>query len=360
MKIEIRPTLFLSKPDASDFSLARGLALLDAIEKSGNLQAASKALSISYRHAWTSLVEMETMLGGSVVDMVRGRGSKLTELGQRLLWAQKRIHARLDPLLDSMSSELEAEIQSAISRVKSRLRIHASHGFAVAVLHEQLQLKDSAMDLNYRGSLEAVSALSRGACDIAGFHVPLGALEMPVFRQFEKFFRAGHRLIGLATRRQGIMVAKGNPKKIWSIKDLLHPEVRFVNRQQGSGTRLMLELLLEQDGIDGRAIDGFESVEFTHAAVAAHIASGKADAGMGVETAARQFDLEFVPILTERYFLLCDETTLADPRFLPVMAMLQTSEFRTQVSKLPGYDAANTGTVMTVQEAFPQWRLSMP
>lgn len=69
-----------------------------------------------------------------------------------------------------------------------------------------------------------------------------------------------------------------------------------------------------------------------------------------------QFDLEFVPILTERYFLLCDETTLADPHFLPVMAVLQTSEFRTQVSKLPGHDAANTGTVMTVQEAFPQWR----
>ena len=107
------------------------------------------------------------------------------------------------------------------------------------------------------------------------------------------------------------MVRKGNPNQVWNVADLARPEVRFVNRQQGSGTRLVFELLLERAGLRGAQVNGFENVELTHAAVAAYVASGKADSGLGVETAAREFDLDFVPILSERYFLVCDAATLA-------------------------------------------------
>jgi molybdate transport repressor ModE-like protein len=353
MKIEIRPSLFLLSDTAKPFSLVKGLQLLAAVEKSGNLQTASKALSISYRHAWNALAEMEALLGGAVVEMTRGRGSELTPLGKRLVAAEKLIHARVDPLLDSMASEIEAEIQGAISLVRNVLKIYASHGFAIEALNKQLQKKNIPLDLSYRGSLEAMSAFSRGNCDIAGFHVPIGVFEIPVFKHFEPWLKPSHQFINLATRRQGIMVAKGNPKNIWGVKDLLRPDVQFVNRQQGSGTRLILDLLLQQEGKTGRDINGFENIELTHAAIAAYILCGKADAGLGVETAARQFDLDFIPILTERYFLICEKKLLLDSRFMPILEFLKTSEFRTEVNKLPGYDVNETGTVMTLRETFP-------
>ncbi|MFC3110152.1 substrate-binding domain-containing protein [Undibacterium arcticum] len=343
---------------AKPFSLVKGLQLLAAVEKGGNLQTASKALSISYRHAWNALAEMEALLGGAVVEMTRGRGSELTPLGKRLVAAEKLIHARVDPLLDSMASEIEAEIQGAISLVRNVLKIYASHGFAIEALNKQLQKKNIPLDLSYRGSLEAMSAFSRGNCDIAGFHVPIGVFEIPVFKHFEPWLKPSHQLINLATRRQGIMVAKGNPKNIWGVKDLLRPDVQFVNRQQGSGTRLILDLLLQQEGKTGRDINGFENIELTHAAIAAYILCGKADAGLGVETAARQFDLDFIPILTERYFLICDKKLLLDSRFTPILEFLKTSEFRTEVNRLPGYDVNETGTVMTLREAFPKVPIS--
>lgn len=354
MKIEIRPSLYLVDDASKPFSMVKGLHLLAAVEQEGNLQAASKVLAISYRHAWNMIGEMESLLGSPVIEMTRGRGSELTLLGKRLVRAEKLVHARLDPLLGSMATEIEAEIQSAISLGRNTLKIFASHGFAIEALNRQLQKKQIPLELSYRGSMEAVSAFSRGTCQIAGFHVPTGALEMPVFEQFAKLLQPEHRLINLANRRQGIIVAKGNPKKIWAVKDLLRPDVQFVNRQHGSGTRLILDLLLEKEGKSGRDINGFENVELTHAAVAAYISCGKADAGLGVETAARQFDLDFIPLLTERYFLVCETRMLSDTRFLPILEFLQTSEFRTEVSKLPGYDAGETGTAMSLPEAFPK------
>jgi molybdate transport repressor ModE-like protein len=353
MKIEIRPTLFLLSGDQKPFSLVKGLRLLAAIEHSGNLQAASKMEAISYRHAWNALTEMEALLGAPVVVMTRGRGSELTTLGKRLIAADLLIHARMDTLLESMASEIEAEIHNSISSLRHVLKLYASHGFAIEALNRQLQKQQIGLDLSYRGSLEAVSAFSRGNCDIAGFHVPMGTWEMPIFKHFEPLLKASHRLVKLATRRQGIMVAKGNPKNIWGMADLLRPEVQFVNRQQGSGTRLIFDLLLQQHGKSGLDVNGYENMELTHAAVAAYILCGKADAGLGVETAARQFDLDFVPLLSERYLLICERELLHDARFTDILAFLKTSEFRAEVNKLPGYDMSDTGIVMTVHEAFP-------
>jgi molybdate-binding protein len=128
--------------------------------------------------------------------------------------------------------------------------------------------------------------------------------------------------------------------------------VRFVNRQQGSGTRMVLDLLLERARMSGADIDGMENVELTHAAIAAYIASGKADAGLGVEAAARQFDLDFVPVLTERYFLVCAEATLADPRFAATLAYLRGPAFRASLLEHPGYDGTDAGAVATPAEAF--------
>lgn len=352
MRIQIHPRLIVSNGPDHKFSLVRGIRLLAEIQRVGNLALATRGLGMSYRSAWGLLQSLDAELGGPVVIMTKGKGSELTHLGERLVWAQKLIHARFDPLLESMATEVEAEIRQAVLKSRQGLKMFASHGFAVAALNQNLLAQDPPVELSYRGSLEAVSALSRGSCDIAGFHVPVGPLEKPVLAQIAHLLRPQDRLIHLASRRQGIMVAKDNPRAIWTIADLLKSGVTFVNRQLGSGTRLIIDLLLDNDGVASSGIRGFDNVELTHAAVAAYIASGKADAGLGVEAAARAFGLDFVPLLSERYFFLCAADTLRHPQFAPIVALLQTNEFKSKVNALPGYGAEHTGEIMTVAEAF--------
>jgi molybdate transport repressor ModE-like protein len=353
MKIEIHPGLFLLDDEGKSHSLIKGMQLLCMFEKENNLQSASDALSISYRHAWNVLLEMEELLGGAVIERTRGRGSELTELGKRLVSAEKLIYARIGPLLDSMATEIEADVQSTISHGQTSLRVYASHDFAIEALNKRMYKKDIQLDLSYRGSLEALIAFSRDNCDLAGFHVPIGNLEQPVLRQFERYLLPQYQIISLATRRQGIMVAKGNPKNIWDINDLMRKDVQFVNRQQGAGTRMILDLLLAQEGKSGRDISGYEDIEMTHAAIAAYILCGRADAGLGVEAAARQFGLDFIPLLSERYFLAFKKELTHHAAFAPMMELLISKEFQMEVNQLPGYDAIDTGKVAMATEMFP-------
>jgi molybdate transport repressor ModE-like protein len=353
MRFFIRPDINYVCDTSEPRSLARVLLLLAEIEGAGNLRAASKRLGVSYRHAWNMLAELEALLGYPAVEMTRGRGSQLTELGSKLVWAHRQTQARLGPLLDSMASEIEAEIQTSVARGQGALRLYASHGFAIDALHKRLIQRNHELEINYRGSLDAVDALYRGACDIAGFHIPEGKLVRPVLEKFMRFMKPSFRLICLVTRRQGIMVAKGNPKKIWEITDLKRPGIRFVNRQESSGTRALLELLLKNSNISTSEIDGFESIEFTHAAVASYIARSKADAGLGVEPAARQFHLDFVPLLAERYFLMFDEGLAQDRRFSLMMDIMASNEFKAEVGELPGYYPSLSIDIMTPAEAFP-------
>jgi molybdate-binding protein len=137
----------------------------------------------------------------------------------------------------------------------------------------------------------------------------------------------------------------------------VRPELRFINRQSGSGTRFLLDLLLRKEGVDPALVHGYEQCELTHAAVAAYVASGMADVGFGVETPARQFKLDFVPIQTERYFLLCEERSLDAPAVRAMLALVQSDEFKAAVNRLPGYQANEaTGVVVDLLPAFPTLR----
>ena len=118
--------------------------------------------------------------------------------------------------------------------------------------------------------------------------------------------------------------------------------MRFVNRQSGSGTRLLFDLLLSRAGVDTRAIEGYEILEYTHAAVAAYVGSGMADAGFGLEVPARRFGLDFVPLVTERYFFLCRNEFLADPAMQQFECGAARCAFRAQVAQLPGYDPSRS------------------
>lgn len=319
----------------------------------GSIAQAGRELGLSYRHAWGLIRQAEQVFGHRLLHSGRGQGSTLTPLGQRLVWADARVGARLQPLLASLASELEAELGHAQRRPRTSLRLHASHGFAVAALCEQLATRRLPVALTYRNSLEAVAALAQGDCDLAGFHVPLGRFEASAAQRYLHWLRPGeHALVHLAVRTQGLFVAPSNPLKLRQLSDLARPGLRFVNRPEGSGTRFLTDLLLQHQGIERRRINGYDHTEFTHAAVAAFVASGMADVGIGVQTAADRFGLHFIPLLKERNFFAVNTVSLRRREFAPVWATLQSPAFRSQVAALKGYDAARTGDVLPIEGAF--------
>ena len=142
----------------------------------------------------------------------------------------------------------------------------------------------------------------------------------------------------------GLMVRRGNPLGIDSIERLVDPGVRFVNRDPESGTRSLFDRLLALHRLDETKIDGFERIEFTHAAVAAYVASGMADVSFGVEAAARQFDLDFVRLVTEDYVLVCGKNIVEEPPVLQLLEILRSTEFGAAIAQLPGYVAKDAGS----------------
>jgi molybdate-binding protein len=150
----------------------------------------------------------------------------------------------------------------------------------------------------------------------------------------------------------GLIVRKGNPLRIDSLRRLADPDVRFVNRDPESGTRMLFDELLTREGIDSAGIRGYELGEFTHAAVAAYVASDMADAAFGVEAAARQFDLDFIRVITEDYAFACRRQTLENPGVQTILAVMRSAEFGAAVAKLPGYTAQDLGVVKPVDEVF--------
>jgi molybdate transport repressor ModE-like protein len=361
--VSIEPQWTIRSPDGQQLA-PRVVELLVRVHEHGSLSAACSGGHGSYRHAWQLLREGEALFGEPLLTMERGKGSRLTALGEKLVWADRRIHARLSPVLDTLASELNAEIAKVVAAARAQagdaLRIHASHGFAVQTLHALLVQAGVPTELKYCNSTEALAALANGACDLAGFHTPLGDFEARAVAHNSAWFKGpaerSLRVIHIATRRQGLMVAAGNPKKIYDIADLARRDVRFINRQPGSGTRFLLDLLLERGRVAAGAIRGYEQCEYTHAAVAAFVASGMADAGFGLEVPAREFKLEFLPLQQERYFLLCDQRALDGAALPPLLALLRGAAFRQRVDALPGYSAADAGAVQPLDEAFASLR----
>lgn len=325
--------------------------LLHAVHQSGKLTAAAAEAGISYRHAWNLLNKWADFFGVGLVEMQKGRGAKLSPLGEKLLWAEQRVAARLGPQLESLGSELNLEIQQLLEGVKPVLRMHASHGYAVALLPKFAT--EFQLDLQYCSPQEALAALNRGGCDVAGFHMPTAAISGPLMKGYRRQLKPrSHRIIRFITRCQGLMVKPDNPRGIEGLADLVRNDVHFINRQKDSGTRALLDGLLRDAGLSVRKIRGYELEEYTHSAVAAYIAAGMADVGFGVEAAARQFGLGFVPLATEQYLMVCHRQSLNDPKLQRLIAMIESDAFRQAVSQLPGYSPSHCGEVCGVDELF--------
>ncbi|APR95412.1 molybdate metabolism transcriptional regulator [Pandoraea thiooxydans] len=353
-RLAIYPQLRLRLAEGEQ-SLERLVALLESVESHGNLQAASQQLGLSYRGAWGHLKDAEHAFGVPLLETARGRGAQLTEFSRRLIWGEKRLLARLGPLLETMASELQHELDEAVADLSPQLRVFASHGMAVAALAEFAARTEVPLDISYRGSMEAVAALARGECEMASFHMPLGEFAKPVLAHYASLIRGkSYMLADVASRSLGLIVARGNPHGIRSFNDLPGSALRFANRERGSGTRIIFDLLLAKTGHGPASIHGVETVELTHAAVAAYIASGKADAGLGIEASAAQFDLDFLPILTERYSLIFPADAMDNPSVAALLAIMQSAAYQKAVAAIPGYSCSDTGKVTLLADLFPE------
>jgi len=245
--------------------------------------------------------------------------------------------------------KVQVELLSSLEEIENAIVVIGSHDLALDVLANYLhrQYPQRSLSSSNVGSLGGLLALKRGEAHLAGSHLldeESGEYNVPYVKRL--LSDQEMVIINLVYREQGLIIAKGNPKGITGLADLLRQEVSFVNRQRGAGTRVLLDFKLRELGINPAEIRGYERVEFTHLAVAAAIASGTADAGLGIMAAARALNLDFLPLLKERYDLIIPQPYYESPFLEPLLAILKQPSFRAEVESLGGYDTSDMGQVV--------------
>ena len=224
-----------------------------------------------------------------------------------------------------------------------------SHDLTLDLLASELRrtMPDHTLASSNVGSLGGLLALARGDAHMAGCHLldeETGEYNIPAVRRYV----TGRRvvLLNLVHRVQGFIVPTGNPHAITSLEDLGRDGLTFVNRQRGSGTRVLLDYMLKRDGISDDRIQGYEREEYTHLAVAATVAAGGADVGLGTLSAARAMDTDFVPVLTEQYDLVIPIEFYESILLQPLLSLIRSDSFRRQVEALGGYEVDHMGEVV--------------
>jgi putative molybdopterin biosynthesis protein len=195
-------------------------------------------------------------------------------------------------------------------------------------------------------------ALKRGEAHLAGSHLldpETGEYNLSYIQRYLPGVPVV--VVTLVGREQGLMVLRGNPLGVRALGDLAGQGVRFVNRQRGAGTRVLLDYHLSKLGIESSRVQGYDQEEYTHLAVAAAVASGRADCGLGIAAAAQALGLDFIPLFQERYDLVVPDVHYRSARLAPLWTTLQEPAFREAVARLPGYDVASMGKIVTVLEA---------
>ncbi len=321
--------------------------LLAGIKTRATLRAAARETGLSYRAAWGLLGDTGRLLGVPLVELRRGQGARLTDAGEQLLAANERALQQLRQVLPAL--ELTSIRSRPAKRAHAQLVLAASHDLLLAAFCDQWAKPEGIVgDVTFRGSSESLQALARSEADIAGFHA-LAPANQPIPTSFRRLLDARRdALIRFAEREQGLMVPKGNPRGLQSLADVAHAQARFVNRQRGSGTRLLVDQLLKQAKVAPAAVRGYETEEYTHLAVAATIAAGQAEAGFGLKAAAVRLGLDFVPLCKEIYWLALRARRLEVKPVRRLRDGLMGAPLRRAVRGLPGYSIAEAGSVVPV------------
>jgi putative molybdopterin biosynthesis protein len=247
--------------------------------------------------------------------------------------------------------EVKVRLLRDLEEIKNLLVITGSHDPLIdeaADLMKQVY-KDSGVASSHVGSMGGIMALKRNEAHLGGIHLLDEKTNQYNISYVKKYFPdGGVVLIEVVKRIQGLIVTINNPFHIHSIKDVKEQKLSYVNRQKGSGTRILFDYLLKQQGISPNEIDGYDREEFTHTNVAAIIAANSADAGMGIYSAAKLYGLDFIPVCEEEYDLLIREETLELPSFKRFLEVIKSNEFRKRLDRMGGYTLSNPGNIITL------------
>lgn len=315
-----------------------------------SIAAAANALGVTYRTLWGRMLSFDAALGCKLIGKARGRGTQLTGKGRALLAALERHSALFLPPAPEPVAALTTDLARAL-RDRPLLRLVASHDYAIAkAVNARRSFPATSggpapvelselIHLSNAGSVDCVRSLLHGDADLAGYHHVTATASERTSSPWERIESdTDFWSVPIMEREQGIIVAPHAKRVISSITDIARQGVRFVNRQRGSGTRILLDAWLSEAGITPGRIEGYDQEEFTHQAVAATIAAGAADAGPGLKAAAAQFNLGFIPLTTETYRL----AGAADTRTHETVSALIAAT-HLQAAKLPGYRVLATG-----------------
>ncbi|MEA3470068.1 MAG: molybdopterin biosynthesis protein [Thermodesulfobacteriota bacterium] len=249
--------------------------------------------------------------------------------------------------------EVQIELLRPLTDVQSTLVVIGSHDNIIDVLANLLHKGRKAIRISsaHVGSMGGIMALRRGEAHLAGSHLldeESGEYNIPFIKRF--LADTELQLINLCYRQQGLIVAQGNPLKIKGFEDVAKSKLSFINRQNGAGTRLLTDKTLKDMGLNPSDINGYEHEEYTHMSVAAAIANGSVDCGMGILAAANALGLAFVPVAEERYDLIIPKQFMDDKKIQALLELIRNSdEFKTLVNSLGGYSLRDSGNVIYEQ-----------
>jgi putative molybdopterin biosynthesis protein len=255
---------------------------------------------------------------------------------------------RLSEGLDT-GQGVTVDLLRPVEDVNGNIVAIGSHDLTLDLLASMLHRDNGVQSLSSAnvGSLGGLVAVGRGEAHLAGTHLldeDTGEYNLSYVRRYVQGVDVV--VMNLVHRLQGLIVPKGNPKELSSLSDLAREDLAFVNRQRGSGTRMLLDFKLAEMGMTPEQVAGYDREEYTHLSVAAAVAGGRADFGLGILSAARAMDLDFVPLLSEQYDLVIPREHYDSDLLAPLLNLIRGDEFKSQVDALGGYDTSGTGTVV--------------
>jgi putative molybdopterin biosynthesis protein len=255
---------------------------------------------------------------------------------------------RIPPEMEGITDKApyKAELLRPVSVIEKTVLMVGSHDNTIDILSGMMAEKNQRISSTHVGSMGGITAIKKGAAHIAGIHL-LDTLTGEYNNSYlEKYIPEKKlKVIHLVSRHQGLIVQKNNPLKISSLKDLENKETKFINRQKGSGTRILTDYECEKNHIDSSKIRGFNLEEYTHMGVAVCVKSGAADAGMGIMAAAKALDLDFVPVTKEDYELIIPEEFFELESVKTLLEIINSDKFKKEVMNKGGYEINRTGEI---------------